>query len=69
LNQTLSPNEARVDDPARFAFVTLGSFSGINAALGPLLAEAFADLELDHLDVRSWVRRNRALMTATSRGP
>jgi hypothetical protein len=42
----------------------LGSFSGINAALGPLLAEAFADLELDHLDVRSWVRRNRALMTA-----
>jgi glycosyltransferase involved in cell wall biosynthesis len=46
----------------RFAFVTLGPFSGINAAVLAQLRTRFPDYQAEHLDIAVWVRRRPAIM-------
>src|SRR4051812_30440575 len=48
----------------RFAFVTVGPFSGTNACVEPLLAAAFPDLSEDALDLPTWVRATKPLLAA-----
>jgi glycosyltransferase involved in cell wall biosynthesis len=52
------------DQRRRFAFVTIGSFSGTNPRLLPLLEERFPDLAVDVIDIPSWVRSRRTVLAA-----
>ncbi len=48
----------------RFAFVTLGAFSGINESVLDRLKLEFPDLEVDHLEIDAWVRGHRLILAA-----
>jgi glycosyltransferase involved in cell wall biosynthesis len=48
----------------RFAFVTIGSFSGTNDCVLERLEAEFPELEVDHLDVTQWVRSSRRTLAA-----
>ncbi|MGI8624002.1 MAG: glycosyltransferase family 4 protein [Solirubrobacteraceae bacterium] len=52
------------DDRPPFAFVAIGSFSGINDQVLSRLADGFAELRPDHLDVGAWARGNRGVLAA-----
>jgi len=45
----------------RFAFMTIGPFSGINAAVLNGLRAEFPELEADEIDIPTWVRAHRGI--------
>jgi glycosyltransferase involved in cell wall biosynthesis len=55
--------------------VTVREFSGTNARVRPLLEAGFPELECDHVDIPTWVRRDRRVLAtnllrvATEYGP
>lgn len=46
----------------RFAFMTIGPFSGINAQVLQGLQAEFPELEADQIDIPTWVRTHRSVM-------
>lgn len=46
----------------RFAFMTIGPFSGINERVLERLRAEFPHLEPDHVDIPTWVRAHRGIM-------
>jgi glycosyltransferase involved in cell wall biosynthesis len=49
-------------DHRRFAFMTIGPFSGINERVLERLRAEFPQLEADHVDIPAWVRTQRRVM-------
>jgi glycosyltransferase involved in cell wall biosynthesis len=62
-------------DHRRFAFMTIGPFSGINERVLERLRAEFPQLEADHIDIPTWVRGHRGIMAwnlvhvVTAHGP
>jgi glycosyltransferase involved in cell wall biosynthesis len=48
----------------RFAFVTIGEFSGTNDRVLERLRREFPELEVDHFDIPTWVRASRPTVAA-----
>ncbi len=46
----------------RFAFMTIGPFSGINAQVLQRLRTEFPELEADEIDIPTWVRAHRGIV-------
>jgi hypothetical protein len=59
-----TPGVSQEPGGPRFAFVTLGSFSGINESALDALKIDFPSLAVERIDVRDWIRSSRALTAA-----
>jgi glycosyltransferase involved in cell wall biosynthesis len=63
------------EDSRRFAFMTIGPFSGINERVLERLRAEFPQLEGNHIDIPTWVRGHRGIMArnlvhvVTAHGP
>jgi glycosyltransferase involved in cell wall biosynthesis len=49
-----------------YTFVSLGSFSGVNGVIAPMLAESFCELEPEAFEIAAWARANRRFLAANA---